>query len=535
MADILIIGSGIAGLRSALLLAEHREICLITKKSISESNTNYAQGGIASVLDVGDSFESHVEDTLQAGAGLCHPDVVRRVVEAGPRLIADLQACGIRFSGGGAAGRFALGREGGHSHRRIVHAGDFTGREMERSLVERVREHPRIEIREEHFAVDLACEEGRVVGVWVLSPEAEVPIAMPARALLLASGGSGKVYRYTSNPDIATGDGLAMAYRAGATVANLEFFQFHPTCLFHPDAKNFLVSEAVRGEGAVLRNLDGEAFLSKYDARAELAPRDVVARAIDAEMKSRGDDHVLLDTTVIEAGQFRARFPNIYERCLGHGLDATKEALPVVPAAHYQCGGVLVDGDGASDLEGLYVIGEAACTGLHGANRLASNSLLEAVFFAHEASARILADLPRLEPRSIPSLPRFGESPMPRTALRHDWESARRTMWDYVGIVRDAERLTIAHERMHVMRVECERWLSHHRPDVDALELRNVTLLGELQALCALAREESRGLHTRADFPRRDDVNWGGDSHLRIGEAPRLSPWRADAAQEGKR
>jgi L-aspartate oxidase len=343
------------------------------------------------------------------------------------------------------------------------------------------------------------------------------------------------VYRYTSNPDIATGDGLAMAYRAGATVANLEFFQFHPTCLFHPQAKNFLVSEAVRGEGAILRNLDGEAFLSRYDARAELAPRDVVARAIDAEMKSRGDDHVMLDTSVIGAEHFRARFPTIHERCLSYGFDATKEALPVVPAAHYQCGGVLVDGDGASDLEGLYVVGEAACTGLHGANRLASNSLLEAVFFAHEASARIIADLPRLQPRPVASAARFGGSRMPRTALRHDWESARRTMWDYVGIVRDAERLTIAHERMQAMRLECERWLSHHRPDVDALELRNVTLLGELQARCALAREESRGLHARSDFPRLDDAKWGGDSQLRIGQEPKLGPWRADAAKEAKK
>lgn len=531
MSEILIVGSGIAGLRSALLLAEFADVRLVTKKSISESNTNYAQGGIASVLDGADSFDSHVEDTLRAGAGLCHPAIVRAVVEAGPRLIADLEACGIRFSGGGAGQRFALGREGGHSHRRIVHAGDFTGREMERSLVDRVREHPRIEILEEHFAVDLCVRGGRAAGAWVLAPGQEEAVAIPARATLLATGGSGKVYRYTSNPDIATGDGLAMAYRAGATVSNLEFFQFHPTCLFHPDAKNFLISEAVRGEGAILRRIDGHPFLADYDLRADLAPRDVVARAIDSEMKARGEDHVLLDTTVIGADAFRARFPNIHERCTSHGLDPTKDPLPVVPAAHYQCGGVLVDGQGASDVPGLYVIGEAACTGLHGANRLASNSLLEAVYFAHEACARIRQDFDALPDIQMEGLATFGDEVMPRTALRHDWETARRTMWDYVGIVRDAERLTIAQERLSVMREECERWLSNHRADVEALELRNVTLLGELQARCALARTESRGLHYRSDHPNRDDITWRGDSLLRHGGEPELRPWSVRSAE----
>lgn len=517
--DVLVIGSGIAGLRSALRLASSASVCLVTKKGLPESNTNYAQGGIASVLGEDDSFENHARDTRMAGAGLCHDDIVGKVIRSGPAMIQDLSSCGVGFSAGG--GGFELGREGGHSHRRIVHAGDFTGREVERSLVELVREHPRIRVLEDHFAIDFVTRRGRVGGAWVLDPTGRV-LTLRARCTLLASGGSGKIYRYTSNPDIATGDGVAMAYRAGATVANLEFFQFHPTCLYHPDAKNFLISEAVRGEGGLIRNLDGEAFLSRYDDRAELAPRDVVARSIDAEMKSRGDAHVLLDTTEIDGDHFRERFPNIYARCMKHGLDPTREALPVVPAAHYQCGGVVVDAEGASDLSGLYVIGEAACTGLHGANRLASNSLLEAVYFAHAVTERIERDLRSAKLVPTPRTPSFGAEPIPPTALRHDWEVARSTMWDYVGIVRDARRLAIARQRMRAMREESERWLNERRPTVDALELRNVTLVGELLVRCAIFRTESRGLHARSDYPERHDSRFAGDTWISRGERAKI-------------
>ena len=529
--EALVIGSGIAGLRAALALARAVDVMLVTKKRISESNTNYAQGGIASVLDRTDSFDEHLADTLEAGAGICRGDVVRAVVERGPAMIEDLVAHGIDFSRE-RDGSYRLGREGGHSHRRIVHAGDFTGREIEAGLVARVRSHPRIRLAEDHMAVELLRAGGdRVVGARVLGRHDGRAFDVHARAVLLASGGCGKVYRYTSNPDIATGDGLAMAWRAGATLADLEFVQFHPTSLFHPLARNFLISEAVRGEGAVLRNLDGEAFMARYHERADLAPRDVVARSIDQECKSRGETHVLLDTTVFDRDFVEERFPTISARCREIGLDMLREPLPVVPAAHYQCGGIVVDAAARSDLPGLYVIGEAACTGLHGANRLASNSLLEALVLAHAASEDLLARWEELGEPPVADALHLGEGrdPMNPTALKHDWEVARKTMWDYVGIVREEERLTVARDRLATLARDAEHYAEVHTLEPDLAELRNLTLLGDLIIRSASFRRESRGLHTMLEYPERDDA-FAGDTLQR---SDRDEPWLLPLSARG--
>ena len=520
--DVLVLGSGIAGLRIALRLADHGSVCLVTKRGLSDSNTNFAQGGISAVLGPDDSFEAHAADTLATGAGLCHPEIVQRVVSAGPAMIADLVAMGVDFDRAVGGGSYELGREGGHSHRRIVHAGDFTGQALERGLALRVRADRRIRCIENCMGIDLLRDAERVQGAVLLDASGQL-FEQPARVTVLATGGSGKVYRYTSNPDVATGDGLAMAYRAGATLANLEFFQFHPTCLFHPEAKNFLLSEALRGEGALLLNLAGERFLQRHDARAELAPRDLVARAIDAEMKQRGDEHVLLDARPIGRQRLAERFPNILSRCLEYGMDLREQPVPVVPAAHYQCGGVLVDGDGASDLTGLFVIGEAACTGLHGANRLASNSLLEALYFAHAAAERIGRELPELAPPRDSLGLHFGSGPLLGVALRHDWEQARRTMWDYVGIVRDGERLAIAGSRLSQLAHDCQHWLERHSPTPGLFELRNVLCLGELMVSAAEFRRETRGLHVRSEVAA-SLPEFCGDTLLQRDRAPKLAP-----------
>jgi L-aspartate oxidase len=447
------------------------------------------------------------------------------MVEQAPRLIEGLMAVGIRFARDEQGG-FEMGREGGHSRRRVVHAGDFTGREVERAMVAAVRAHPSIQLLEDHFAIDLLKDEkGRVAGALVLDARRGETTVHRALFTVLASGGCGKVYRYTSNPDIATGDGVAMAYRAGATVGNLEFEQFHPTCLFHPRAKSFLISEAVRGEGAVLRNLDGEAFMDRYHELGDLAPRDIVARAIDSEMKSRGDDHVLLDTTVIPSEQAAARFPNIRSRCLEYGFDLTTSPLPVVPAAHYACGGVVTDGSGSTDLEGLFAVGEVALTGIHGANRLASNSLLEAMYYAEKAAALIEQRLREERPAALPVVvPDLGRGELEPTPLRHDWDVARRTMWNYVGIERDLPRLAVAQRRMDDLAGDAERWSHEQRPSVDLLELRNVTLLGSLVVRCAGFRRESRGLHWLDSCPGPDDARFRGDTCLRRNADPRLRP-----------
>jgi len=512
----LVVGSGIAGLQFALLVADQGPVQIITKKNSQESATNYAQGGIAAVLSPPDDFDQHVHDTLDAGDGLCHEDVVRRMVEAGPRLIDRLLAMGATFQRDGedTQAPFNLGREGGHSQRRILHAKDLTGHMLESTLLDRCREHPAVSMAEDHLAVELirgrevglpGPQTHRVVGCWVLDRRTQTRCAYLADVVVIATGGCGKVYSYTSNPDIATGDGLAMAYRAGAELANLEFVQFHPTCLYHPEAKSFLISEAVRGEGAHLVNHRGERFMPRYHHLGELAPRDVVARGIDSEMKLSGDPCVYLDLRHLDRARVEDRFPTLVSTCRLFGLDLAGEPIPVVPAAHYMCGGVAVDGDGRSTLPGLYVVGEAAFTGIHGANRLASNSLLEAVYLAEAAAAAARAEPPLVSgTRRLTAPPdvlrRQGEEP-DAMILEHDWDVVRRVMWDYVGIVRDRERLDVALARLRSMRSTVEATYAGREVAPELVELRNIALLGELIVICARARPESRGLHAITDHP----------------------------------
>ena len=515
----LVIGSGIAGLQFALHAAETGTVRLVTKKESRESNTNYAQGGIAAAVSPLDDFESHVRDTLMAGDGLCDEHVVRRMVEAGPDLISRLLSYGIPFSreGEGEDAAFALGREGGHSRRRVLHCRDLTGREIESHLLEICARHPNITLDEDHMGLELLkgdvldwsgedCE--RVVGCLVLDRSTMSSQAYFADAVVLATGGCGKVYNYTSNPDIATGDGLAMAYRAGAELRNREFVQFHPTCLYHPEAKSFLISEAVRGEGAHLINGRGEKFMSRYHQMGDLAPRDVVARSIDREMKTSGDVSVFLDLRHLDRRKVEKRFPNLVQTCAGFGIDLAGEPVPVVPAAHYMCGGVAVDIDARASLPGLFAIGEVACTGGHGANRLASNSLLEAVFSATRAAEAIAAQETVLGDRAPALTSGFGgrESWSPGgqvMVLEHDWDLVRRVMWDYVGIVRDRERLDIALSRLRSIRETVEMVYQTSVISPPVVELRNIALLGELIVMCARSRRESRGLHYTLDHPHK--------------------------------
>jgi len=511
--DVLIVGSGLAGLSLALRAARSADVIVLTKKQDSESNTNYAQGGIAAVFDRADSFPEHVRDTLRCGAGLCDPEVVRQVVSEAPDRVRELEALGVGFSRAGRG--FALGREGGHSRRRIVHAGDFTGRAVEEVLLERVHRHPRVRVLEDHLAVDLILDSrlrrratGRrdaCWGVYALERRSGRIAPVTARCTVLATGGSGKVYLYTSNPDVATGDGVAMAYRAGVAVENLEFVQFHPTCLYHPLAKSFLLSEALRGEGAVLRTLDGTRFMRRYHPSAELAPRDVVARAIDREMKRRGDPYVTLDISQRPAAEVRARFPNICAELQHFGFDLTREPIPVVPAAHYQCGGVRANLGGRTSIAGLLAIGEVACTGLHGANRLASNSLLEALVGAHHATTEVARRLaavhraPRVEPWSA-----RGTRPALESVLfDHNWDAVRRTMWDLVGIVRTDGRLAAAAARLDLMGREVDEDFRRLRVTPDLVELRNIALVARLIVRSARHRRESRGLHYNLDHLHR--------------------------------
>jgi L-aspartate oxidase len=532
---VLVVGSGIAGLQFALLAAEHGSVWVVTKKESRESNTNYAQGGIAAAVSPLDDFELHVQDTLEAGDGLCHEDVVRRMVEAGPRLIDRLLSHGVQFSPAedGSQEKFALGREGGHSRRRVLHCSDLTGREIEQRLLEACLAHPNIQVRENHMGLELLRGEDvglsgehaqRIVGCLILDRDTLRLRAFLADAVVLATGGCGKVYSYTSNPDIATGDGLGMAYRAGAELGNLEFVQFHPTCLFHPKAKSFLISEAVRGEGAVLINERGEKFMQRYHPMADLAPRDVVARSIDQEMKTSGFACAFLDLRHLDRKHVEARFPNLVATCARFGIDMAGQPVPVVPAAHYMCGGVVVDGQGRTSLPGLFAIGEVACTGIHGANRLASNSLLEAVYFAEKSSMAIKEE-PEVFPGSatpagLPVLPRFRIEATPKAetmVLEHDWDSVRRVMWDYVGIMRDRDRLDIALERVRSIRSTVEKYYLTTCLTPDLVELRNIALIGELIVLCAQSRHESRGLHYTLDHP--DRLAEPVDTHIRRGEA----------------
>ena len=515
-ADFLVIGSGVAGLLFALKAAETGSVCVVTKRSPSDTNTNWAQGGIAAVQTGVDSFDLHVGDTLAAGAGLCREDVVRMVVEDGPARVEELMSLGVEFSRDGEV--LSLGREGGHSENRIVHCRDLTGREIQRVLVEGVRRHPNIELFDNHMAVGLitgkdlegAPAEG-VFGAYVLDVEGDRIDSFVSKRTVLATGGAGKVYLYTSNPDIATGDGIAMAYRAGARIANLEFVQFHPTCLYHPERRSLLLTEAIRGEGGVLRRADGHAFMQDYDSRGDLASRDVVARAIDREMKMRGDRCAYLDVTHLDAARVRERFPFVYDSCMQVGIDITQEPIPVVPATHYFCGGVDVDDWGESSLPNLFALGEVGHTGLHGANRLASNSLLEAVVYADRAAQRMAADAGLAgEPvrTAKPWDEQHASNLTEPVIVEHDWEQARRVMWDYVGIVRSDSRLNIARQRMDALHETVESLYWDCRLTQDILELRNIVLVGRLVIQCALARRESRGLHFTETYPQQhDDFN----------------------------
>jgi L-aspartate oxidase len=512
--DYLVLGSGLAGLFFALKVAPHGRVAIVTKKDRAESNTNYAQGGIASVTSKEDSFESHVRDTLTAGAGLCKKDVVRAIVEDGPARIAELIELGMKFSERDAPDEdggkeLDLGREGGHSKRRILHAKDVTGREIERALLNAAARQPNIQIFENHLAIDLITSQklgyvgaNRCLGAYVFDKKANRVWTFVAPVTVLATGGCGKVYLYTTNPDIATGDGVAMAYRAGASVANMEFIQFHPTCLYHPQAKSFLISEAVRGEGGVLKSLEGVEFMDAHHPLKSLAPRDVVARAIDSEMKKSGAEHVWLDITHKPARFIIERFPNIYQTCLRYGIDITKEPIPVVPAAHYQCGGVVTNVDGETEIAGLYAVGEVACTGLHGANRLASNSLLEALVCAHRAAQRATKNSSPKTDLKIP-LWQSGDAHNPdeMVVVAHNWDEIRRLMWDYVGIVRTNKRLARAQKRIANLQEEIHDYYWNFIVTSDLLELRNIATVAELIVRCALMRPESRGLHHNLDFP----------------------------------
>jgi len=512
--DFLVLGSGIAGLSFALKVAPHGRVAIVTKKDKAESNTNYAQGGIASVTSKEDSFEMHVRDTLTAGAGLCNEQVVRAIVEEGPPRIQELIDLGMKFSEREAASangvrELDLGKEGGHSKRRILHAKDVTGREMERALLAAAAAQPNIKIFENHCAIDLIISQklghvgdNRCLGAYVLDKAASKVYAFVAPVTLLATGGCGKVYLYTTNPDIATGDGVAMAYRAGAAIENMEFIQFHPTCLYHPKAKSFLISEAVRGEGGVLKTMDGREFMDNCHPLKSLAPRDIVARAIDSEMKKTGADYVLLDITHKPAKFIIERFPNIYQTCLSYGIDITKEPIPVVPAAHYQCGGARTTVDGGTDIAGLYAVGEVACTGLHGANRLASNSLLEALVCAHRAAERVIASRPAAADFKIP-LWQSGNAHNPdeMVVVAHNWDEIRRCMWDYVGIVRTNKRLQRAQKRIANLQEEIQEYYWDFIVTGDLLELRNIATTAEVIVRSALQRPESRGLNYNLDYP----------------------------------
>ena len=506
--DVLIVGSGLAGLSTALHLAERCRIGIITKRTLLDGASDWAQGGIAAVLASADSVDAHIQDTLRAGAGLCDETVTRHVVTHGREAIQWLIEQGVPFTRDTAHETgFHLTREGGHSQRRVIHAADATGHAVQTTLLERVKSHPNITLLEEHIAIDLITDAklnrpGRQChGLYALNKASGHVVTLAAPYTVLASGGAGKVYLYTTNPDVATGDGVAMGWRAGCRVANMEFIQFHPTCLYHPHAKSFLITEAVRGEGGVLKLPDGTRFMPEHDARAELAPRDVVARAIDFEMKKRGLDCVYLDISHQPAAFVREHFPTIYERCLALGIDITRAPIPVVPAAHYSCGGVFTDMRARTDIEGLYAVGEVACTGLHGANRLASNSLLECLIFGRAAAQDIMAR----DTHAIPALPAWDESRVTdadeEIVISHNWDELRRFMWDYVGIVRTNKRLERALRRIELLNEEINEYYRNFRVSNDLLELRNLVLTAELIVRCAVARRESRGLHFSRDYP----------------------------------
>jgi len=508
--DVLIVGSGLAGLSAALHLAPTHRVAVITKRALTDGSSGWAQGGIAAVMDPGDSFDAHVEDTLVAGAGLSDPRATRFVVEHAPESIAWLRRLGVPFSQ--EAGQLHLTREGGHSARRIVHVTDATGAAVQQTLVEHVRRTPNIRVFERHMLVDLITSRRigqlpqRCLGLYALDEHTDQVVTFRAPQTILATGGAGKVYLYTTNPDTATGDGIAAGWRAGCRVTNMEFIQFHPTCLYHPLVKSFLITEAVRGEGGRLLLPDGTRFMPQHDPRAELAPRDIVARAIDFEMKKHGLDCVFLDISHQPAAFVREHFPNIHARCLELGIDITRQPIPVVPAAHYTCGGLHTDLAGRTDLPGLHAIGETAYTGLHGANRLASNSLVECMVFARAAAE----DIRRMPEPPVPALPAWDESrvtdPDESVVISHNWDELRRFMWDYVGIVRTNKRLERAAHRIRLLQQEIQEFYANFHVSRDLLELRNLVTVADLIVRSAQARHESRGLHFSRDYPQLADV-----------------------------
>ena len=511
--DVLIIGSGAAGLSLALRLADQHQVIVLSKGPVTEGSTFYAQGGIAAVFDETDSIDSHVEDTLIAGAGICDRHAVEFVASNARSCVQWLIDQGVLFDTHvqpNGEESYHLTREGGHSHRRILHAADATGREVQSTLVSKAQNHPNIRVLERSNAVDLIVSDKiglpgtrRVVGAWVWNRNKETVETSHAKAVVLATGGASKVYQYTTNPDISSGDGIAMAWRAGCRVANLEFNQFHPTALYHPQARNFLLTEALRGEGAYLKRPDGTRFMPDFDERGELAPRDIVARAIDHEMKRLGADCMFLDISHKPADFIRQHFPMIYEKLLGLGIDLTQEPVPIVPAAHYTCGGVMVDDHGRTDVEGLYAIGEVSYTGLHGANRMASNSLLECLVYGWSAAEDITRRMP--DAHGVSTLPPWDESrvenPDERVVIQHNWHELRLFMWDYVGIVRTTKRLERALRRITMLQQEIDEYYAHFRVSNNLLELRNLVQVAELIVRCAMMRKESRGLHFTLDYP----------------------------------
>ncbi len=514
--DVLIIGSGGSGLSLALRLADKAKVLVLSKIALNSGSTYHAQGGISAVLDKNDSIESHIKDTLVAGAGLCDSEAVRVTVEQGKKNIEWLKDQGVKFTqqkSKNGEKSFHLNREGGHSHRRIVHTADATGKELSQTLIERAQAHQNITLLENHNAVDLitnhkdSSTEHKVHGAYVLNTITNKVISISAKIVILATGGASKVYLYSTNPQISTGDGIALAWRAGCRVGNMEFMQFHPTCLYHPKERSFLISEAVRGEGGKLVLPDGSPFMQHYHEKLELAPRDIVARAIDNEIKKHGIECVYLDISHKPADFVREHFPNIYKQCLSLDIDITKQPIPVVPAAHYTCGGVLTDLNARTDIQGLYAIGEVACTGLHGANRMASNSLLECLVFAERAANDILNILPQ----SVfpPPLPEWDESQVSdsdeEVVVSHNWDELRRFMWDYVGIVRTNKRLNRAMRRLELLKEDIAEYYGTFRVTNDLLELRNLVIVAELIIQSAQLRKESRGLHFTQDYPETDD------------------------------
>jgi L-aspartate oxidase len=502
--DVLVIGSGIAGLSCALKIAEFAQVVLITKKGKAESNTNYAQSGIAAVVSPSDSFEQHVRDTLECGDGLSKRAVVEQVVRAGPARIQELMDVGVTFSRN-AAGKLDLGLEGGHSRRRVVHAKDLTGQEVESKLLDAVAKTPSIRLLENHVAINLVVDQNRCHGCYALDTENAVVRNISSKITVLATGGIGRIYLHTTNPEIATGDGIAMAYRAGATVMNMEFTQFHPTYLYRPQQESFLISEALRGEGAVLRDKAGREFMADYHPMKELAPRDIVARAIDQELKKSGDNHILLDISREDSNFVRSRFPGIYEKCLSFGFDITKNPIPVVPAAHYCCGGIRTTIDGQTDIKHLLAIGETACTGLHGANRLASNSLLEGLVCSHLAAKRcqdLLKERPLLQ-SFAPWEPGNAVDIDEAVVITQNRDEIRRLMWNYVGIVRSNKRLSRAAKRISLLQEEINQHYWDFIITTDLIELRNMALVAELIINSAIMRKESRGIHYSLDYPQK--------------------------------